>query len=206
MPGGSKFVDMVNESKTRLDEMQKKLRGLDELEKRVAKLEKQVAATAKPAPKPEEARRAQAGGSEDRLRWPSAAGTRRRSAPRHDLEPHRRRARLLAVELDRQRRVGVDGDDGAAQELGLRVRQVRAAVGLRQRHEQVALGQVADREHVEEAVVRLRVGADDHPAAEGLAVRDDDVVHAAAADSRRRPSRGAPSSATCAKTANVAQR
>lgn len=51
MPGGSKFVDMMNESKTRLDEMQKKLRGLDELEKRVAKLEKQVAATAKPAPK-----------------------------------------------------------------------------------------------------------------------------------------------------------
>ena len=51
MPGGSKFVDMMNDSKTRLDEMQKKLRGLDELEKRVAKLEKQVAATAKPAPK-----------------------------------------------------------------------------------------------------------------------------------------------------------
>ena len=44
MPGGSKFVDMMNESKTRLDEMQKKLRGLDELEK-------QVAAAAKPAPK-----------------------------------------------------------------------------------------------------------------------------------------------------------
>ena len=51
MPGGSKVVDMMNDSKTRLDEMQKKLRGLDELEKRVAKLEKQVAATAKPAPK-----------------------------------------------------------------------------------------------------------------------------------------------------------
>jgi len=51
MPGGSKFVDMMNDSKTRLDDMQKKLRGLDELEKRVAKLEKQVAATAKPSPK-----------------------------------------------------------------------------------------------------------------------------------------------------------
>ena len=48
MPGGSKVVDMMNDSKTRLDEMQKKLRGLDELEKRVAKLEKQVAATGKP--------------------------------------------------------------------------------------------------------------------------------------------------------------
>ena len=51
VPGGSKLVDMMNDSKTRLDDMQKKLRGLDELEKRVAKLEKQVAATAKPGPK-----------------------------------------------------------------------------------------------------------------------------------------------------------
>jgi len=51
VPGGSKFVELANDTKTRLDEMQKKLRGLDELEKRVAKLEKQVAATAKPAPK-----------------------------------------------------------------------------------------------------------------------------------------------------------
>ena len=46
------------------------------------------------------------------------------------------------------------------------MRQVRAAVGLRQRQQQVALRQVADQEHVEEAVVRLRVRADHHPAAE----------------------------------------
>jgi hypothetical protein len=52
VPGGSKFVDMMNESKTRLDEMQKKLRGLDELERRVTKLEQQLAATAKPKPTP----------------------------------------------------------------------------------------------------------------------------------------------------------
>ena len=62
VPGGSKLVDMANETRTRLDEMQKKLRGLDELEKRVAKLERELAkqpATArrrtttarKPAPK-----------------------------------------------------------------------------------------------------------------------------------------------------------
>ena len=44
VPGGSKLVEAVNDTKTRLDEMQKKLRGLDELEKRVAKLEKQLAA------------------------------------------------------------------------------------------------------------------------------------------------------------------
>ena len=43
VPGGSKLVDMANETRTRLDEMQKKLRGLDELEKRVAKLERELA-------------------------------------------------------------------------------------------------------------------------------------------------------------------
>lgn len=47
VPGGSKLVEMANETKGRLDEMQKKLRGLDALEARVAKLEKQVAAQAK---------------------------------------------------------------------------------------------------------------------------------------------------------------
>ena len=45
-------MDMANETKTRLDDVQKKLRGLDELEKRVAKLEKQLAATKSPARKP----------------------------------------------------------------------------------------------------------------------------------------------------------
>lgn len=59
VPGGSKVVDMMNDSKTRLDEMQKKLRGLDELEQRVAKLEKQLAGTTakKPAPKKPAARK-----------------------------------------------------------------------------------------------------------------------------------------------------
>jgi DNA repair ATPase RecN len=47
VPGGSRLVDMANESKARLDEMQKKLRGLDALEARVAKLEQQLATTAK---------------------------------------------------------------------------------------------------------------------------------------------------------------
>lgn len=44
VPGGSKVLEMANESRARLDEMQKRLRGLDELEKRVAKLERQLAA------------------------------------------------------------------------------------------------------------------------------------------------------------------
>jgi hypothetical protein len=49
VPGGSKLVEVANETKSRLDEMQKKLRGLDELEKRVARLEKQLAAEKAPA-------------------------------------------------------------------------------------------------------------------------------------------------------------
>ena len=52
VPGGSKLVEMATETRTRLDEMQKKLRGLDELEKRVAKLERELAkqpASRKPA-------------------------------------------------------------------------------------------------------------------------------------------------------------
>jgi phage shock protein A len=67
VPGGSKLVDFANETRTRLDEMQKKLRGLDELERRVTKLEEQLAAqgseaTAKPKaattkPKPATARK-----------------------------------------------------------------------------------------------------------------------------------------------------
>ncbi|HSO02623.1 MAG TPA: hypothetical protein VLS46_08865 [Gaiellaceae bacterium] len=47
VPGGSKLLDMANETKARMDDVQKKLRGLDALEKRVAKLEKQLAAQVK---------------------------------------------------------------------------------------------------------------------------------------------------------------
>ncbi len=51
-PGGSKLMEMANQSKTRLDEMQKRLRGLDALEKRVEKLEKKLdALSKKPAAK-----------------------------------------------------------------------------------------------------------------------------------------------------------
>jgi len=43
VPGGSRLVEMANETRARLDDVQKKLRGLDALEKRVAKLERQLA-------------------------------------------------------------------------------------------------------------------------------------------------------------------
>ena len=54
VPGGSKLLDMANQSRSRLDEMQKRLRGLDVLERRVDELEQRLAkletgATAKKA-------------------------------------------------------------------------------------------------------------------------------------------------------------
>jgi hypothetical protein len=53
VPGGSKLLEMANQSRTRLDEMQKRLRGLDVLEERVAVLERKLDAltkTSKPKP------------------------------------------------------------------------------------------------------------------------------------------------------------
>jgi hypothetical protein len=52
VPGGSRLVDMANQTKSRLDDMQKRVRGLEGLEQRVAKLEQQVASlTTTSAPK-----------------------------------------------------------------------------------------------------------------------------------------------------------
>ncbi len=43
VPGGNKLMDMVNQSRTRLDDVQKRLRGLDVLEQRVDELEQRLA-------------------------------------------------------------------------------------------------------------------------------------------------------------------
>ena len=43
LPGGTRLVDAVHALRVRMDEMQKKVRGIDELERRVAALEEQVA-------------------------------------------------------------------------------------------------------------------------------------------------------------------
>lgn len=52
VPGGSKLVDFVHDTRNRLEEMQKKVRGIDALEQRVATLEQQVAELEKkPAPR-----------------------------------------------------------------------------------------------------------------------------------------------------------
>jgi hypothetical protein len=44
LPGGTRAVQMFNDLKTRVDDLSRKVRGIDELEQRVAKLEKELAA------------------------------------------------------------------------------------------------------------------------------------------------------------------
>ena len=44
LPGGTKAMKAMNDLRARVDELGKKVRGIDELEKRVAKLEKELAA------------------------------------------------------------------------------------------------------------------------------------------------------------------
>jgi hypothetical protein len=43
LPGGQRALGAVNDLRTRVDELGKKVRGIDELERRIARLEKQVA-------------------------------------------------------------------------------------------------------------------------------------------------------------------
>ena len=44
LPGGQRALDAFNELKLRVDDLSKKVRGADELEQRVAKLEKEIVA------------------------------------------------------------------------------------------------------------------------------------------------------------------
>ena len=51
LPGGTKALKAVNDLRERVDELGKKVRGIDELEKRLAKVERELA-TLKRAQKP----------------------------------------------------------------------------------------------------------------------------------------------------------
>jgi DNA repair exonuclease SbcCD ATPase subunit len=51
-PGGHRVAEAANALRVRVDELQKKVRGIEELEKRVAKLEQRLTALEKkPAPR-----------------------------------------------------------------------------------------------------------------------------------------------------------
>lgn len=47
LPGGKTTLNAMNDMRTRMDELSKKVRGIDRLEERVAKLEREVAALKK---------------------------------------------------------------------------------------------------------------------------------------------------------------
>ncbi len=48
LPGGTRALNAFNDLRTRVDDLSRKVRGIDELQARVAKLEKEVAALKKP--------------------------------------------------------------------------------------------------------------------------------------------------------------
>ena len=48
LPGGQRAVGAINDLRSRVDELAKKVRGIDELDERVTKLEREVAALKKP--------------------------------------------------------------------------------------------------------------------------------------------------------------
>ena len=48
-PGGDRFVNTLNSLRDRIEEMQRRIRGIDELEKRLAALERKVDKLAKGA-------------------------------------------------------------------------------------------------------------------------------------------------------------
>jgi uncharacterized protein YceH (UPF0502 family) len=52
LPGGQKALTAINDLRSRVDEMAKKVRGIDALDARVAKLEREVAALRKPKTPP----------------------------------------------------------------------------------------------------------------------------------------------------------
>jgi hypothetical protein len=54
LPGGQKALTAANDLRTRVDDLAKKVRGIDALEERIVKLEKEIAALKKekkPAPR-----------------------------------------------------------------------------------------------------------------------------------------------------------
>src|SRR5215471_5737578 len=73
-----------------------------------------------------------------------------------DLEARGCRADLLAVELDRKPLGCIDRGGAGAEQLDLRVRDVRALVDLGRRRHEIALRHVADEDDVEQPVVGLR--------------------------------------------------
>jgi hypothetical protein len=67
LPGGARALKAFNDLRLRVDELSKRVRGIDELEKRVAKLEREL------AKQPTTARKPAAGRKRTTARKPAAA-------------------------------------------------------------------------------------------------------------------------------------
>ena len=119
LPGGTRALQAFNDLKARVDDLSKKVRGIDELEQRVAKLEKELAAL-----KRARSRRPRTRRPARPARSPLAARDAQPERARDHLEAHGSRPGLLAVELDRDRGVARHRHHRAAQKLCLRVREV----------------------------------------------------------------------------------
>jgi phage shock protein A len=52
LPGGQRAVGAFNDLRNRVDELSKKVRGIDELEERVSKLERELASLKRTRPQP----------------------------------------------------------------------------------------------------------------------------------------------------------
>src|ERR671933_559690 len=74
-PGADRLLGAAQALRDRMDEMQKRLRGIDALEKRVAELEKKVEALSAPStPAPPTSTRKRTTASKPRARKPASGG------------------------------------------------------------------------------------------------------------------------------------
>ena len=103
------ILDSTTSLGKRLDEVQKRLRSIDPLEKRVTAVEKRLdklegkgSAKRTPAKRTTKTASTTTKKSPDRRRRAAGLGNAQAQSARDDLEGRRRRARLLAVELDRE--------------------------------------------------------------------------------------------------------
>ena len=138
------------------------MRGLEQMEKRLAQLEKRLAklegareaAAARRRPRRRRPQRRSRSARRSGRLTPSHVRTSRTraraSAPGTTSKIGGRRPDLLALDLDRQVLARVDLDARAPHDLDLRVRDVPALVDLRRRRQEVDLADVADQDDVEQ--------------------------------------------------------
>src|SRR5437588_10931488 len=90
-PGADRLLGAAQALRDRMDEMQKRLRGIDALEKRVAELEQRVDALSAPSTRPRPATtRKRPSAAKPRPRQPASGGNAQPEPVRDDREARRR--------------------------------------------------------------------------------------------------------------------